>query len=240
VSALSCPLPDNNLEAPIRDDLTEITKSQWVNHPSMVTWVYFDARNLGTDEDIFEPLENVFNADGTPLTEKFEGSRYIRWDHDQEKMVVETTILEGEQDSDSGLVLQSFLVHALSDCVARGTNEYFLALSSHGGGYAGFGADDHERRRRLGYQSNDSIRNAVQTALASVAGAPSLLDVLGFDACLMNSMGALDEYKDITKYYLASEATEPGHGTYNWCAFPKITSPTHLYYVLAADRLGVQ
>jgi len=127
-------------------------------------------------------------------------------------MVVDTE-LEGEQDSDLGSVLQAFLSYALADCVARGTQEYILVLSSHGGGYAGFGADDSERRRRsLSYQTNASIFSAIQSALASVTGTPEKLDVLGFDACLMQSAGALDDYSAITNYYIASEATEPGHG----------------------------
>lgn len=126
-------------------------------------------------------------------------------------MVVDTMLTE-EQDSDNGAVLQAFLLRAVTDCVGRGTQEYILVLSSHGGGYAGFGADDHFRRRRLDYQTNDSILNAIATTLDSVDGAPDKLDVLGFDACLMQSVGALDEYNNITKYYIASEATEPGHG----------------------------
>ena len=109
-----------------------------------------------------------------------------------------------------------------------------------GGGYAGFGADDNEPLRRLaagklqenqlarpislhrwlGYQSNLSIRDAISAALSSVVGAPAVLDVLGFDACLMQSVGALDEFKSITRYFLASEAVEPGHGTFQgrFCA----------------------
>lgn len=138
-----------------------------------------------------------------------------RWDHSQGKMVVDTTLTD-EQDSDTGAVLQAFLRHALTDCVARGTQEYVLVLSSHGGGYAGFGADDNFRRRRLDYQTNDSILNAIATTLDSVDGAPEKLDVLGFDACLMQSVGALDEYNNITKYYIASEAVEPGHGESRW------------------------
>lgn len=125
-------------------------------------------------------------------------------------MVVDTE-LAGEQDSDSPTVLLAFLEKALTDCVAKGATEYFLAFSSHGGGFAGFGGDSHERRRRL-IQSNTSIRDAIQTALSNVPGAPEQLDVLGFDACLMQAMGAIDDFMGVAKYFLASEATEPGHG----------------------------
>jgi hypothetical protein len=30
----------------------------------------------------------------------------------------------------------------------------------------------------------------------------------------MMEMGALDDYRQITDYYLASQAAEPGHGTF--------------------------
>eukprot|EP00529_Nitzschia_sp_RCC80_P005030 CAMPEP_0113469172 /NCGR_PEP_ID=MMETSP0014_2-20120614/15756_1 /TAXON_ID=2857 /ORGANISM="Nitzschia sp." /LENGTH=913 /DNA_ID=CAMNT_0000361629 /DNA_START=92 /DNA_END=2830 /DNA_ORIENTATION=+ /assembly_acc=CAM_ASM_000159 len=203
-------MADNDLESYIRADLSEMTQSGLTQAASTVTWVYFDALNEGDPDYTGGPLAGVYNSDGTPLTESFGGSRYLRWDHDLGKMVVDNTLPE-EQDSDSPAVLQSFLEYALTDCVAKGKTEYFLAFSSHGGGYAGFGYDNHERRR-LTYQPPSSIRSAIVASLSSVPGAPSQLDVLGFDACLMQSMGAMDDFKDVTKYYLASEAVEPGHG----------------------------
>ena len=188
-----------------------MTQSAMTQAASTVTWVYFDALNEGDPDYTGGPLANVYNSDGTPLTESFEGSRYLRWDHGLGKMVVDLTLPE-EQGSDSPTVVQSFLEYALTDCVAKGKTEYFLAFSSHGGGYAGFGGDNHGRRRLL--QAPSSIRSAIAASLSSVPGAPSQLDVLGFDACLMQSMGAMDDFLDITQYYLASEAVEPGHGKY--------------------------
>ena len=165
---------------------------------------------MGPDLDIPEPLEGAYNADGSPVTVKFEGSRYFTWDHDTEKMLIDTT-LEGEQNSDDPTVLTTYLIRALSDCVAKGKDDFMLTLSSHGSGYAGFGGDNHVRKLG-GVQSNASVVGAIRAALAAVADAPDRLNVLGFDACLMQAAGAADDYKGITDYYLASEATEPGHG----------------------------
>ena len=196
------------------NDLRETTEAPFVKDSSTITWIYFDALNVGHPDYTGQTLPNVFNADGSPIsTESFDGSRYLRWDHGLNRMVVDTE-LQGEQDSDDGAVLQAFLVRALTDCVSKGTSEYFLALSSHGGGYAGFGDDENERRRRLDMQPNQSIAAAIRNALSAVNGTPAQLDVLGFDACLMQAMDAVDDYKDVTRYYLASEATEPGHGKY--------------------------
>ena len=120
-------------------------------------------------------------------------------------------IVQVELNSDSPDVLIDFLTTAISNCVARQSTEYFLLLSSHGGGPFGFGGDDHTVRRRL-IENNQDVAYAIRTALSQTPGAPSMLDVLAFDACLMQSDGALDDYSSITKYYLASEDVIPAHG----------------------------
>lgn len=65
--------------------------------------------------------------------------------------------------------------------------------------------------RRLS-QPNAFLANAIRVAMENVVGGPTQLDVLGFDACLMQALGALEDFHDLTKYYLASQATEPGTG----------------------------
>jgi hypothetical protein len=80
-------ITDNDLEYFIRQDLLELTQSPAVQDVSVVTWVYFDARNLlgsmnGTD--ILDPPQGVYNANGTPLTEKFQGSQHFTWNHSQQ------------------------------------------------------------------------------------------------------------------------------------------------------------
>jgi hypothetical protein len=205
-------IPDNNLEADLRKDLSQMTESAITQSASTVTWVYHDALYRGSPDFTGGPLADVYNPDGTPLTGRFDGSRYLTWDHDLGKMIVDTTF-PSELNSDKPAVLQAFVEYALTDCISKGSSEFFLDLSSHGAGFAGFGGDDDTRRRaRKLLQSNPDIRSAIEGALLSVPGAPSMLDVLGFDACLMQSMDAIDDFANITKYYLASEATEPGHG----------------------------
>lgn len=144
----------------------------------------------------------------------------MTWDHDLDLMVVDVT-LDTEQNGDDPQTVIDFVTHALTDCVARGTTEYFVAFSSHGAGWGGFGGDDNTFRRRSLSQTNLNLANALRQSLAAVAGAPAIFDVLGFDACLMSAVGALDDFDTVAKYLLASEATEPGHGkcsTVHWCA----------------------
>lgn len=119
--------------------------------------------------------------------------------------------LSGEQDSDTVGAVQDFLEHALADCVADGFDSYMAVFSSHGGGFAGYGGDENKGRRGL-LQTNQNIVQAITSALGNVPGSPAKLDVIGFDACLMQAVGAADDYKGVTNYILASEAVEPGHG----------------------------
>lgn len=104
-----------------------MTQSAAIQDSSLATWIYFDALNPGTPQEEYRvnaPLENVFDEFGNPITEKYDGSRYLRWDHTLGKMVVDMEL--GELNSDRGVTIQAFLEYALADCVARGTEEYFL------------------------------------------------------------------------------------------------------------------
>eukprot|EP00934_Nitzschia_sp_Nitz4_P004536 Nitzschia sp. Nitz4//scaffold15_size197535//39930//45803//NITZ4_001562-RA/size197535-processed-gene-0.9-mRNA-1//1//CDS//3329537667//4526//frame0 len=205
-------MADNNLEYFMRQDNYELTISDVVQMDSVTTWVYFDHRNyLGTAEDIYEPLVNVYNSDGSAVTgTKTQKSQYMYWDHGLGKMVIYGTS-STELDGDSAQTLYDFVTFGLQDCVTQGSDEFVLLLSSHGGGFYGFGGDDSTRDRRL-TQSNANIVYALTQALAAVSNAPSKFDVIGFDACLMQAVGSADEYRDVADYLLASEAVEPGHG----------------------------
>jgi len=203
----------------MRDDNWELIQSPAIRDKTLTTWVYFDGRNYGTDgEDIKKPLRDVYNPDGTPLSEKSQNSIYMTWDHSRDKMIVNYTS-PTELNSDTPQIVQDFVVTAMTDCLSKGSTEYMMILSSHGAGLWGFGGDENIKRRRL-IQANFKVISALQSAITNISesgvyeSVPEKFDVIGFDACLMQSVDAVDDYRNITKYYLASEATEPGHGTY--------------------------
>jgi hypothetical protein len=227
------------LEWFIRQDNYELTISDAIRTDSLTTWIYFDHRNYGNGmEDIDDPLQNVFNSDGSTLSgKKPTGSQYLRWDHNINKMVVDQT-LQGEQDGDDPDTVFNFVKTALADCVANSATEYFVAFSSHGGGFDGFGGDENQRRRELS-QSNQNIVTALQAALDDVDGAPDKFDVIGFDACLMQAIGAADEYRGVAKYILASEAVEPGHGKHTYLKYDGILLATALTSTPLYFRLGI-
>ena len=202
-------LADNNLEYYIRQDYAELSISPVLKSPDLRTWIYYDALNQGG-----AALPNTYTATGVEATATL-GSRYITYDASQDQMRIDLE-LQGEQNSDTPTVMTDFLKRAMQDCIENGHDSLMAVFSSHGGGFAGFGGDENVRRnrflRRELLQTNQNIATAIKTALDEVPGAPDRLDVLGFDACLMQGVGVADDYMDITQYILASEAVEPGHG----------------------------
>jgi len=51
-------------------------------------------------------------------------------------------------------------------------------------------------------QTNQLIVSAIGGALDAVADAPDKLDVLGFDACLMSSVEAADDYTGVATNFV--------------------------------------
>ena len=200
-------MADNNLEFYLRQDYEEMTRSSVISSGDLRLWIYYDALNQGGT-----PLPNTVDANGNDLSTAgpFAGSRYVTYDASLGKMRVDVE-LQGEQNSDSVATIQSFLEHALTDCFANGFTSTMLVFASHGGGFAGYGGDENTRGRHL-LQTNSEVAAAIRGALGNTNGAPAKLEVVAFDACLMQAVGAADDYMGVAQYILASEAVEPGHG----------------------------
>jgi hypothetical protein len=77
------------------------------------TWVYCDAPNQGG-----APLLNTVDANDNVVTQDFSGSRYRPYDSSVGEMRIDKE-LSGEQDTDDPAATQTFLEHALADCVAN-------------------------------------------------------------------------------------------------------------------------
>jgi len=208
---------DNNLEYYLRQDFEELTNSVAIHAADIRTWVYHDAYKGA------EALPNTVDAMGRSASGAFPGSLYLQYDPSMQKMKIAETI-PSEVNSDLPGTIQRFLEHAMADCLAAGHDSLLAVFSSHGGGFAGFGGDEHTRHRKL-LQTNANIAKGIRAALDSTIGAPAKMDVVGFDACLMQAVGVADDIKDVTKYILASESVEPGHG---WAYQALTNGPTAL------------
>jgi hypothetical protein len=198
---------DNDLELAILQDLFEYFDSDTIAQPNVKTWIYWDGHG-GFDYDGDGEADHTLILGGEPAIVP----HILTYDHSMQDII--SYPLDGEQNSDAPQVLCDFLYTALDGCLEFGATEFMLAFSSHGSGYRGFGGDDHTGRRRL-YQSNHDMQRALECALDSVAdvpNAPRVFDVIGFDACFMGSFLTARDYAPYTKYFMASEALEPGHG----------------------------
>lgn len=98
----------------------------------------------------------------------------------------------------------------LTDFISWGQNaypadKYGLVLWDHGGAIDGFGHDEVSGKMLSVMQIKAALENAY-------AITKKRFEILGFDACLMANLEALANYKTFSRYYIASEELEPGHG----------------------------
>ena len=96
------------------------------------------------------------------------------------------------------------------------SSKYFiLTFWDHGGAWYGYGEDDNPGPSKpINYDilSLDQLFGSVKHGLEDTY--LGRLDILGFDACIMADYSVLNYIAtyDITKYYIASEVSEPGVG----------------------------
>ncbi len=98
----------------------------------------------------------------------------------------------------------------LTDFVTWGQNnypaeKYALILWDHGGATDGYGHDENSHNMLSIMQ----IRKALENAYAVTQ---KRFELFGFDACLMANLEALYNFRTFSRYYIASEDLEPGHG----------------------------
>ncbi|MCD6488404.1 MAG: hypothetical protein J7K21_04185 [Desulfurococcales archaeon] len=105
----------------------------------------------------------------------------------------------GEVNTGDPDTLKSFIEFVVGNYPAE---HYMLIIWDHGGGPGGaawdYSSDDD-------YLTLKEIREAVEEAGVH-------LDIIGFDACLMATIDAAYEFRNVADYLVASEETEPGHG----------------------------
>lgn len=92
---------------------------------------------------------------------------------------------------------------------------YMLIIESHGSGWK-----DNKRKVVRGISSDDEYDEEMSTPnLAKGIAAMGGVDVYGSDACLMQMAEVIYELKDVAKYIMGSEESEPGAGNNYTIAF---------------------
>ena len=98
-------------------------------------------------------------------------------------------------------------------------DRYLLAMWDHGGGLGtGFGIDDVNKRE------GDNSTLLPDEIVRSIASSGITFDIVGFDACLMQTIEIAHQLEPYADYYLASEEVEGGLG-WDWApAFGKLAA----------------
>eukprot|EP01084_Bolivina_argentea_P267563 454211_1 len=194
---------DNNLDSAAVFDLEEMRQNTAKpNELNLV--VYIDRYNSNPSQTA---ISNIYNCDTmAPISGIFTGSKILQ--KIQNKWC-EMYNFGHELDSTQSPIIANFT--GLMSQFELTSTYFMLEFWDHGGAWKGFGEDDNT----AGSQSANSLNSlivAIRTGLQLTH--LGRLDILGFDACIMADYSELyyiSQY-DITKYYIASEVSEPGVG----------------------------
>jgi len=187
---------DNNLEADIVADVQELTAAFFGNGDpaDFAVHVLIDRDqplNNGMDnpDDHVGPINNI--PDFTTAKTFLVG-----------KSKLESVVDKGEINMDLSKTLEDFIKEGIAKYPA---DNYMLTMSDHGGGLTGgFGGDPGPGP---GTMTIAKLVEGLKKGLGS-----NKLALMGFDACLMQHYSVARAVAPYTKYFIASEELEPGHG----------------------------
>ncbi|HKU37219.1 MAG TPA: clostripain-related cysteine peptidase, partial [Polyangiales bacterium] len=109
----------------------------------------------------------------------------------------------GEQDTGDPKVLSDFISWGFQTYPSQ---HRLLVLWNHGNAWQGYGGDDGSGHDNL---DQSELQQAIADGLKVDNQKP---DLIAFDACLMSTFVAAGAMRDFTRYFVASEEFEPGHG----------------------------
>lgn len=110
----------------------------------------------------------------------------------------------GERNTGDGATLTEFINYSTTNYSA---DNYALVVWDHGGGLNGVAWDDSSNHDKL---TISELRNAIDSTNAF--SGDNKLDLIGFDACLMQTYEVGLEMAAIANTMVASQETEPGDG----------------------------
>jgi len=179
-------MADCNLEAPMMEDLRQMAA---VGSNENVNLVVLCDRAAG---DTNEPLLNINN---------FTTAKYLVAQNGGYREIRDL----GELNMGDPANLSNFITWGVTNFPAR---KYALLLSDHGGAWPAFGGD--ESAENDNFLDMPKFKRALSQGLKQ-AGLPKF-DIIGFDACLMQTLETAATFRPFADYFIASEETEPGHG----------------------------
>jgi len=203
-----------------------------VDEPAQKSWtimVYLDGDNNleGEAIDDFNEMETVgsdANINVVVLIDRINGydasngnwtgARYYFAEYDSNVNIINSTLLKspGELNMGDPQTLEDFIIWSVTNFPAL---HYAVILWNHGSGWKypeyrslkAVAFDDTDGGDEL---TNTDLKEALEAAL-TFTGLTSI-DVIGFDACLMQMAEIAYYLQDHADYVVASEETEPGWG----------------------------
>ena len=179
-------MADCNLEEPMMEDLRQMAE---VGSNENVNLVVLCDRAEGNSN---EPLLNIRN---------FTSAKYLMAQKGSFREIRDL----GELNMGDPANLSNFITWGVTNYPAR---KYALVFSDHGGAWPAFGGD--ESTETDNFLDMKKLKQALSRGLKQ-AGLPKF-DLIGFDACLMQTLETAAVFRPFADYFIASEETEPGHG----------------------------
>jgi len=179
-------MADCNLEEPMMEDLRQMAD---VGSNENVNLIVLCDRAAGFSN---EPLLNIRN---------FTSAKYLMAQKGSFREIRDL----GELNMGHPANLSNFITWGVTNYPAR---KYALIFSDHGGAWPAFGGD--ESTESDNFLDMKKFKQALSQGLKQ-AGLPKF-DLIGFDACLMQTLETAATFRPFADYFIASEETEPGHG----------------------------
>ena len=183
---------DNNLASAAVDDLNEM---EGVLLPENV--------NVVTLTDLSGDYETSVGWTDTRLGEISPDPNGYSWYGDAATIVSDLTSV-GEKNMGNPATLTDFINWSTTNHAA---DNYALVVWDHGGGLSGIAWDDTDSHDNL---SISEIKSAVNNSM--LFSVDNKLDLIGFDACLMQTYEIGLEMASLANVMVASQETEPGDG----------------------------
>lgn len=175
-------------------------------------------------EDLKEMMEIGSTEDVNIVVETLGTNEWLLEDNDpsqNQRWLVQEGYLEhledlGNKNLGDSETLADFIVWSIENFPA---NRYVLDLWNHGGGpLGGFGIDEQNDGDSL---SLLQITEALEMAYEETG---EILEIIGFDACLMGSLEVAYAVSPYANYFVGSEELEPSHGWNYRAIFSELTA----------------
>ncbi len=233
ISFLTLSLVGSSLLFPTNQPLTNSELQPTIVNPKWVYMVYCDADNnldsYGV-EDVNE-MESGYSGSSEVkvivfLDREYSGAKTYQIIHDTSSSIVSTILTTGfpsEPNMGAKATLKNFISYVFNNHPA---DHYLLDLWDHGGGIMGACWDDTDNDHLTFDEMDEAITEA-----CTAAG--KRIDILAFDACLVQLLELEYEIRESVDYMVASEETIPGYGypyddiISSLCASPSQTALTY-------------